>query len=256
MLAWRWCWGRLCFMSRLHWRLRPHLSWLRLRCRLTRRSTLTWVALLRSSMLHGGVMLRHQLLLLSLLLGLCLRVLLLLHCLILSKLRAQMRWQVNLKLLRISLHSSHLLRVHPLVSAMRETHHSILLHHVLLLMLLLLLLAQHCLALLSLHGQSRILGKHLLLLLLEHVGLRREMRQRVRTRTWTTHSRLHSHHRPSLRNVRSVRTRDSRMHLHRLAHGLTRIWTRTGTHGVTMWNAGLLDTTRMMRICASHHLDL
>lgn len=109
-------------------------------------------------MLHGGVMLRHQLLLLSLLLGLCLRVLLLLHCLILSKLRTQMRWQVNLKLLRISLHSSHLLRVHPLVSAMRETHHSILLHHVLLLMLLLLLLAQHCLALLSLHGQSRILG--------------------------------------------------------------------------------------------------
>lgn len=102
-----------------------------------------------------------------------------------------------------------------------------------------------------------VLLTHLLLLLLEHVGLGSEMRQRVRTWAWATHSRLHAHHRSSLRNVRSIRTRHcSRMHLHGLTHGLTRVWSRSRPHGMTMWNAGLLDTTRMMWICASHHLDL
>lgn len=150
-------------MSRLHSRgLRPHLPWLTLRRRLVLRSTLTRIALLRSDMLHSRVVLSHELLLLlglllSLLLSLRMLLLSLLH-LILSKLRADVRRQVYLKPLGVSLHSSHLLRGHSLVPAMRESHHPILLlllHH---LLVLLVLLAHHCLALLlGLHCKRGVL---------------------------------------------------------------------------------------------------
>lgn len=148
-------------MSRLHSRgLRPHLPWLTLRRLLVLRSTLTRIALLRSNMLHSRVVLSHELLLLlGLLLSLLLslRMLLSLLHLILSKLRADVRRQVYLEPLGVSLHSSHLLRGHSLVPAMRESHHPILLlllHH----LLVLLVLAHHCLALLlGLHSKRGVL---------------------------------------------------------------------------------------------------
>lgn len=168
-------------MSRLDWRLRPHLSRLCLRRWLVWRSSLlARITLLGSGVLHGCVVLRHELLLLRLLLSLLLRMLLLLHGLILGELLSDVRRQVHLQTLRISsLHCSHLLWGYSLVTAMREPHHPavllLLLHHLMLLMLLL-LVAQHGLALLSLHGKRGILRKHLLLLLLVHMGLGSKVR--------------------------------------------------------------------------------
>lgn len=96
-----------------------------------------------------------------------------------------------------------------------------------------------------------------LLRLMKHVCLGSEMLESMRTGTWTAHAWLHAHHGARLRNVRSIRTRYAWMHtVHLRAHWVSWVWTRPWSHGLSMRNSGLLQTTRMMRVGTRHHLDL
>jgi hypothetical protein len=83
---------------------------------------------------------------------------------------------------------------------------------------------------------------------MRHLSLRIHVLQAVSI--WTCHARSHAHH---LASLRVWYTRISALvHLHRLAHGLSRMWD-SWTHRLAVSHPGMLHSSSMLVLKSRHH---